>query len=236
MFQLFSTNINTWTHNNLDYLVDINTYKSYFHWASGYNSSLHYKTNMEFNPNMEIHGHVVVYLEHYIVVFGGKGKDFQPLSKCIIWMYNLYTEKWRKEEIESSTEAPPSCYEASAVAIQSDIYMFDGRKGSTCSPMDTLWKLTRNLEGIFFWSRIIIADTVKVPPYHWDHSGWEFEGKMWIFGGKTMSEEKGASMFNVYCNQLLCFIARCRSFGFEAAKFRIGLIIIILCFAWWCEP
>ena len=31
-------------------------------------------------------------------------------------------------------------------------------------------------------------------------------------------------------------LARCRSFGFEAAKFRIGLIIIILCFAWWCEP
>ena len=26
-------------------------------------------------------------------------------------------------------------------------------------------------------------------------------------------------------------LARCRSFGFEAAKFRIGLIIIILCFA-----
>ena len=31
-------------------------------------------------------------------------------------------------------------------------------------------------------------------------------------------------------------LARCRSFGFEAAKFRIGLVIIILCFAWWCEP
>ena len=161
--------------------------------------------NMEFqihdrNMLTKIKGHLAVCLEHYILVFGGKGRFFR--DKHIIWMYNLYTEKWRKEEVPDWTEAPPSCYKASAVVIDTDVYMFDGRKVHTDNPMDALWKLTRDSEGTLFWNRISQQILKEVPPRHWDHSGWEYESKMWIFGGIVFPQDDFSPK---YCDQLHCF-------------------------------
>ena len=41
------------------------------------------------------YGHTAVCLEHLILVFGGYWSG-EPLSFSEIWMYNLYTEQWRK--------------------------------------------------------------------------------------------------------------------------------------------
>ena len=151
-------------------------------------------TNMsdETGPH-EIYGHVAVRLDQYIIAFGGEVND-ELLSIRIIWMYNLYTEKWKKHTIPSSSEAPATFYNKnSAVAIGSDVYMFDGRQASE-DPNDALWMLT-TLEENIYWERVISNST---PSHRWRHSGWEHEGQMWIFGGKCKAT-KG------YCNEFLCF-------------------------------
>ena len=86
---------------------------------------MEFKTH-DTNMPAEIHGHVAVCFKHYILVFGGRERGHY--DQHIIWMYNLYTEKWRIEEIPDWTEAPPECHQASAVVIESNVYMFDGRK------------------------------------------------------------------------------------------------------------
>ena len=68
--------------------------------------------------------------------------------------------------------------------------------------MDALWKLTRDCKGTFFWNRISPQIVKEVPPCHWDHSGWEYESKMWIFGGKVILQDDYSFK---YCNQLHCF-------------------------------
>ena len=89
-------------------------------------------TNISAEPGPQrIHGHMAVRLEQYILTFGGQGKRAVPESTHIIWMYNLYTEKWKKYEIPSTSEAPRKFFEGkSAVVIGSDAYMFDGRNFS----------------------------------------------------------------------------------------------------------
>ena len=139
-------------------------------------------------------GHVAVRLDQYILAFGGTDVENEAISKRIIWIYNLYTEKWKKHTIPGILEAPPTFYEQnSAVAIGSDVYMFDGRTYVKKDPDNALWMLSTSI-GNIYWKRIISECT---PSYRCDHSGWEHEGKMWIFGGYygIMS----------YCNELLCF-------------------------------
>ena len=150
-----------------------------------------------------INGHVAVRLGQYILAFGGRDADDELVSTHIIWMYNLYTEKWKTYTIPRSLEAPHRFYEkTSAVAIGSYVYMFDGRTSSECRPHcqyhchchhDALWMLTKTLEGYIYWDRIISEST---PAYRQYHSTWDYEGKMWVFGGKTAMG---------YCNVLLCF-------------------------------
>ena len=145
-----------------------------------------------------IYGHVAVCLEQYIITFGGYRFN-RPASTHIIWMYNLYTEKWKKYELPSTSEAPHNFFaDKCAVAIGSDVYLFDGRTMFNQNPGDALWKLTRTLEGNICWNRVTSA---AIPSYRCDYSGWEYEGKMWIFGGCL-----GIQLGNLgYCYELLCF-------------------------------
>ena len=145
-----------------------------------------------------IHGHMTVRLGKCILVFGGCGMDDERLSTRIIWMYNLYTEKWKKYEVPNTLEAPPSYYGASAVAIGPNVYMLDGRNGQLCNPDNALWKLTRTPDGNIFWNRII---SIWVPSYRSNHSGWDYEDKLWTFGGYVHPLGQGIGC----CNELLCF-------------------------------
>ena len=161
--------------------------------------TIEYIQDIDMSDETEPHGisgHVAVRLGQYILAFGGEDANGKPVSTYIIWMYNLYTEKWKKYEIPCSLEAPPRFYrEKFAVAIGSDVYMFDGRTYSSPSPDDALWVLTTGLKGNIHWNRIISNST---PPYRLLHSGWEYEGTMWIFGGFVASM-RGCN------NELLCF-------------------------------
>ena len=171
-------------------------------------------TNMAEEPDpSRLCGHVAVCLEHRVLVFGGW--DFK-VSQRTIWAYNLYIEKWRKHEIPRQQRTPPSCYRACAVAIGADVYMFDGRDlTGRPSADDALWKLaSRSPEGNMFWSRIVIENNMQVPSYRQDHSGWAYQGKLWVFGGVAelsagqyhkFGQFSDVGHFCRYTNQFLCF-------------------------------
>ena len=125
--------------------------------------------------------------------------------RCI-WTYNLWTEGWMMYEMPQEQELPDPDetqflnYHYSAVAIESDVYVF-GRGITTLSMKSFMWKLTRCLDGSFEWS-VIHDDNFEgdLPsPRIW-HSAWEHGKKMWVFGGVNDSLEPLE-----IDNELLCF-------------------------------
>ena len=159
-----------------------------------------------------IRNHVAVQMDHTIVVFGGTHelKDYDDRvdyfihnyhRRHTIWMYNLYTEKWRRYRIPKWKKAPGCLVsQACGVAIGEDIYVFRWNE---------FWRLTRSTFGCFSWTEILINENHKKPSPRNEVSGWEYERKLCIFGGYGQSlggylNEYGD--FNGLCNnQLLQF-------------------------------
>ena len=157
-------------------------------------------------------GHVAVRLDHYIVVFGGRWQNNEPLLMDMIWMYNLYTEQWSMQEIPVEKTAPPPTHEACAAVIGSDVYMFGGNRAQTLT--NALWKLSKTPNACFEWSKIKILSQAKSPSPRHRHSGWEYNAKLWAFGGSGGSpigflNDNGD--YNIPLNnQLLCFDPNCQ--------------------------
>ena len=141
------------------------------------------------NLPMMMQNHVVVKLQDSIVVFGGRYQKYvheqytlRSVTPHDIWVCNLYTEQWRKYETDKTQKAPTyvcahrrlTC----GIAIEQDIYAF------TCEPPNltraTLWKLTRNRKGYFSLSDIVVE---RAPSFRWNSRSWEYDDKLWIFGG-----------------------------------------------------
>ena len=186
------------------------------------------KTVNKTKPHMRF-GHVAVRHEHYILLIGGTG-IYGHSSQHVIWMYNLYSEQWRQHVIPESEKVPENCQEACAVSIGSDIYMFGGleiHQRQTRMSLETsekatnsLWKLTTDNE-VFTWTKTEDQEKKKSPSPRYHHSGWEYNGMLWIYGGGGPSivsylHKKGNGygdyafygFYNDYKhvnNQLLCF-------------------------------
>ena len=146
--------------------------------------------------------HVVVRLLDSIVVFGGIYKKYEHLKSALarawksviphdIWVFNLYTEQWRKYKTDTTQKAPmyicTSKHLTCGIAIEQDIYVF------TCEPQKTtpfhercaaLWKLTRNRKGCFVWSDIVVE---RAPSFRSDSGAWEYGDKLWMFGGNGIN-------------------------------------------------
>ena len=126
--------------------------------------------------------HEAVRCGNDVVVFGGMGMYNEPFSHHIIWMYNLYTEQWRQHQIPEHEVAPPAINDPCAVAIGTCIYLFGGTNKITLDMTNALWKLTKT-QGYFHWDKAACQSSVKLPSPRWRHSGWEYGGCLWIFGG-----------------------------------------------------
>ena len=120
--------------------------------------------------------HVAIRWKDSIVLLNESEKE-----KHIIWMYNLWTEQWRKYELPRG-KCLPKTYHHRGVEIASDIYMFGGFSYS-----DMLWKLARNTDDSFVWNTIEFKDCAKTPSLRTGHAVWEYKEKMWIFGGYGVS-------------------------------------------------
>ena len=160
--------------------------------------------------------HVAVRLSNCIFVFGGDFRDEKkgPLSLSTIWMYNLYTEQWKKHVIPDRNLAPPPSRNSCAVAVGSDIYMFGGFLFREQQSTNSLWKLTITTTGCFIRSQIRVKNQERTPSPRSSHSGWEYAGKVWTFGGYGPSPEGYLNEHGDFqhCqhlqgrnNQLLCF-------------------------------
>ena len=161
--------------------------------------------------------HVAVRLEHCIIVFGGfsiiDGISQEPLPSYDIWMYNLYTEQWRKETVTCNKIVPPKIYRASGVVVGSDIYVY----GGLLNTRDSLWKLSRNAKGSFAWQKAKSKVKKKSLSPRVHCTIWEFAEKLWMFGGKVLTSVNPSDYLNNYGdfgdwgenNQILCFNPSC---------------------------
>ena len=140
-------------------------------------------------PHLE--KHIAVRLNHCLVIFGGyTGIDagqFQANSHNV-WLYNLYLEQWRKYQIPKKKQVPQHLLAACGVVIGDDIYTFGGHglhpgghQEISIPVSNELWKLTRKAS--FEWNRILVKHKKNTPSPRAGQSGWEYDGKFWIFGG-----------------------------------------------------
>ena len=149
--------------------------------------------------------HVAVRLQHYVLAFSGM--TMMDNKNHFIWSYNLYTEHWRKYRIPSSKSAPFALDGASAVAIGTDVYMFGGDLSN--GPANGLWRLTINKNSHFTWTKMSQKAISETPSGRREHSAWEYNGKMWVFGGYGIFSAgflNAHGDFTGYLNnQLLCY-------------------------------
>ena len=166
-------------------------------------------------------GHMAVRVEHYILLFGGAWWDdrqnFQLLPANVIWMYNLYTEQWKEYTIPAKERGPHATRSTHAEVIQSVVYMFGGSRGpSSKLSTNALWTLTRTPDGNFAWNEIVTASNTDAPSPRCYHSGWEYSGNLWIFGGCGLSPVGYLNDYGDFDestrinNQLLCFNPSCK--------------------------
>ena len=120
------------------------------------------------------HSNVAVRLNSSIVVTGGRDRNRGVIPFRVIWMYNLYTEQWRKHEISHENDVPPAVRHACAAGIGADIYLFGGSTSfSTYDTSNEMWKLTGTTQECLNWIKIEPQQDVKLPCPRYGHSGWE---------------------------------------------------------------
>ena len=159
--------------------------------------------------------HSAVYLDNCLIIVGGVGKSDEPVSMREIWMYNLYTEKWRKLVLSAQSCAPEPCQGAAAVAIDRTLYIFGGITSHCCKRKHSneLWTLSKSTGGCFTWRFIETQCKEESPSPRAFHTGWAYAGKLWTFGGIGLSSkgylnDHGHCVGNAECtvnNQLLCY-------------------------------
>ena len=140
--------------------------------------------------------HCAVHLDNYLIIFGGHFQTFHNIlhsmeSARIIWMYNLYTEEWKKHVIPDTSDSPPQFTGAVATAINGSIYTFGGCDTNRTITNHDLWKLRRTKREGFTWSLSATQCKEKSPSPRAGHSGWGYAGKLWIFRGEGPSPAEG---------------------------------------------
>ena len=167
---------------------------------------------------------VVFFAGSTFLTIGGFEFDYAPLNN--IYIYNLDREQWSKHVIPKDEPVPQGTDGACAVAVGRDIFIHGGQvfdidalqfKGIT----GTLWKLSKTTCNNFKWHEVKFHSKKTIPSPRWFHRGWEYDDKMWTFGGMGSSPDgylnnygdwlgfKGGLNPNIsmsyFCNQLNCF-------------------------------
>ena len=121
---------------------------------------------------------------HHIHIFGGRAEETWPSSFHVIWVYNLYTEQWKKYTIPERHTAPTGRIDTCAVVIGKYIYMFGGiTKDNIHSISNEVWKLTKAENRSLQWNEVGTRPAQKTPSPRYKHAAWNYTDKLWIFGG-----------------------------------------------------
>ena len=118
---------------------------------------------------------IAVQLDHFIVIIDCSGKGAIE-DHIHTWTYNLYTEEWKKYLIPEGNLIPTNLVYAYGVGIDKEMYVLK------FSENVHLWQLTRDTNGYFAWNTVSVKDGTKIPMTRKDFTGWEYAGKLWIFG------------------------------------------------------
>ena len=166
----------------------------------------------------KIYRHAAVCLNHHIFVIGGITEFMEPKFERVIWMYNFYTDQWKRYDMPHNDDAPPPLTAAYAVAIGADVFVFGGKNIRSYEETNDLWKLSKNPEGCFLWAKISTHCHSEKPSPRIGHTGWDFKDNLYIFGGYGPSlrgylNEHGNFELDFgigtitlgHNNQLLCF-------------------------------
>ena len=174
---------------------------------------------------LQRYGHVAVRYHRCIAMFGGASEAAKPstgelfryrqYSMRVIWLYDLDIDRWIKFVVPDTQNIPSPSFGSCAVDIGSHLYTYGGLydDGRLSDGIGDLWKLSRSADGNFSWTQL--TTEVRIAP-RCGHSGWEYENKLWIFGGMSHNifeylhdnetflggEPYGTLRFN---NQLCCF-------------------------------
>ena len=137
--------------------------------------------NINENNYPQIALHFAARLNHYIVVIGCNRdtEDFQAIWTQ--WTYNLYTEVWRKHTLPEENHAPSHFKKKSCVVFGEKVYFFGSQLGF--DGFNEFWELTHDASGLFVWNIVQEKDGTKKPSPRSDHNVWEYENKLWVFGG-----------------------------------------------------
>ena len=158
--------------------------------------------------------HCAVCVDDCVITFGGWGILDAKLSCREIWVYSLYTEEWKKRVIPKGRSVPKPFCGAVSVAVEGNIYTFGGVNSCDFTERNELWKLSRTNRECFTWSFIKYESKKKSPSPRDGHSGWEYAGRLWVFGGEGSSPQDylndhgdiaGDRIYEFYNNQLLYF-------------------------------
>ena len=136
--------------------------------------------------------HCAVSLDNFVIIFGGRllnlaSRQIFPISTREIWAYNVYTSEWKKYVTPYSKDAPVPFIWAVAVVIHGVIYTFGGFDTQNFDQTNALWTLNRTRE-YFTWTFIEPKCKEESPSPRMGHTGWEYAGQLWVFGGLGHSQ------------------------------------------------
>ena len=136
--------------------------------------------------------HCAVCLDNFIIIIGGRERNGPALTTHVIWTCNLYTDKWEQHVIPKRRDTPLPFTNAAAVAIEGTIYTFGGNIVESHKQTNELWTLNRMKKGSFTWKFINYQSVCKkeCPSPRNLHTGWEYAGKLWVFGGQGPSPQR----------------------------------------------
>ena len=119
------------------------------------------------------YGHIAVRRKDYIVVVLSRKDCTLPE----IWIYNLWTEQWKKCQLLNGNGIPVIDYQTFGVEIRSGIYIFDSYS------FQHMWKLIPLKDDLFQLSKISVGNADKSLSPRLNFCVWTFGDKIWIFGG-----------------------------------------------------
>ena len=150
--------------------------------------------------------HMTVKMNNCILFFGGckpYSSTYENINLCIplneIYMFNMDSEQWSKHVLPETANVPPYTVAACAVTIGRDVFMaggaiYDLEENEMLDYTDALWKLSK-ISGHFTWHRITFHSKKAIPAPMYRHQGWEYDNKMYTFGGMNMTQQ---CSFNIY--------------------------------------
>ena len=163
-----------------------------------------------------------VRFHHCILLFGSQCCKTPKVN--VIFVYNIYTEQWRKYLIPSNGKAPTLLWQGMCLQlINETIYMFGGLSKDRKVFNKQLSELT-NKTGCYVWNEVSSNSADNAPPPRCMHQTWEYSNKLWTFGGLGPAMPESLSMNGDFVasfsqhgrvllfsnNQLLCFDPSCK--------------------------